>query len=258
MYSVDVRTLGEMPVPGPEVYWMSHWDTFETLWFLMVVARSQDGANTVVVNTGPPADLGPLNDLWRGFHPSGRVQYRRREDERPAAALASLGVAPEQVTHVVLTPLVAYTCANLDLFPNAEIVISRRGWIEDVYAPPYPPHVPRDIYLPPDVARYLVGPARDRLRLIDEGAVCPGVRVWWAGVHHRSSLAVVIETAGGPVIASDAFFKYGNVERNHYLGIGESYAEAMQTYRRVRDEAAIVLPLYDPEVFERFPAGKIA
>jgi glyoxylase-like metal-dependent hydrolase (beta-lactamase superfamily II) len=255
-FSVNVLKMGKMPVPGPEVYWMSHWDEFVDLTFLMVVAR--DGHNTVVVNTGPPPDLDPLNALWKGFHPSGRVQFAREESERPANALASIGVKPEDVTHVILTPLVAYTCGNVNLFPNAQIIFSRRGWIEDVMAPPYAVHLPRDIFVPPDVLKHLLFDAADRVRLMDNGEVCRGVNVWWAGVHHRSSLAVVIDSQKGKVIASDSFFLYGNVEQNHYLGVGESYAEAMTTYARVRDEADIIVPLYDGAVFDRYSGGVLA
>jgi hypothetical protein len=82
--------------------------------------------------------------------------------------------------------------------------------------------------------------------------------VWWAGVHHRSSLAIVINSRNGKVIASDSFFQYGNVEQNHYLGVGESYAEAMSTYARIRDEADIIVSLYDGAVFDRHPGGVIA
>ena len=255
-FSVHVLKMGEMPVPGPEVYWMSHWEEWETLSFLMVVAR--DDRHTVVINCGPPPDLTSLNTFWRGFHPSGTVQFKREESERPANALASIGVKPEDVTHLVITPLVAYACGDFPLFPNAQFVISRRGWIEDVFAPPRPVHVPRDIYLPPDAMKHLLFDAADRLRLMDEGEVCPGIGVWLAGVHHRSSLAVVIQSHQGNVVVSDAFFKYGNVEDDHYLGVGESYFEAMDTYARVRKEADIIIPLYDPEVFERFPGGKVA
>jgi len=255
-FAVNVLKMGEMPVPGPEVYWMSHWDEFITLTFLMVVAR--DEQHTVVVNCGPPADLAPLNTLWKGFHPSGRVQFKREESERPANAVASLGVKPEEVTHLIISPLVAYADANVALFPNAQIVLSRRGWIEDVMAPPYPVHIPRDIFVPPDVLKHLLFDAGDRGRLLDDGEVCPGISVWWAGVHHRSSLAIVIDSRNGKVIASDSFFQYGNVEQNHYLGVGESYAEAMSTYARIRDEADIIVSLYDGAVFDRHPGGVIA
>lgn len=53
-------------------------------------------------------------------------------------------------------------------------------------------------------------------------------------------------------------FAYGNVEDNHYLGAGESYTEAMVTYQRIRTSGATLVPLYDPEVFERHPDGRIS
>lgn len=202
-FSVNVLKMGVVPVPGPEVYWMSHWDQFEELAFLMVVARNEK--HTVVVNCGPPVDITQMNAFWKPFHPSGKVQFARSESERPVNALASLGIDPKDVTHLIVSPLVGYACGNLSLFPNAQFVISRTGWIEDVIAPAYAAHVPREIFVPNDVLRFLLFDAWDRVRFMDEGEVCPGVRVWWAGVHHRSSLAIAIDSKEGQVLASDSF-----------------------------------------------------
>ena len=41
-YDVQVLKMGECRVPGPEVYWMSNWDTRETLHFWMVVIRGRE------------------------------------------------------------------------------------------------------------------------------------------------------------------------------------------------------------------------
>lgn len=255
-FNVDVLSMGRMLLPAPEVFWMSGWDEMFDATFWMVVAR--DGDYTVVVNTGAPDDLGPLNALWKGFHPAGKMQYRRSPDECAAPALARLGIEPRDVTHVVITPIVAYTLGGVRMFSNARFVLSRRGWIEDVFAPSYPPHVPREIFLPDDVMSYLLFDARDRVDLVTAGEILPGLRVWEAGVHHRSSLAVCFDTAAGEVVATDAAFSYRNVEQNVHLGIGESYAEAMATYARLRREADVVLPLYEPAVADRHPGGRIA
>jgi len=255
-FRVDVASMGRMPLPGPEVFWMSAWDAWFPATFWMVIARSDE--HTVVLNTGPPPRIDELNALWQQFHPSGQCQFTREPAEEPLEALARLGVDPAQVTHVVLSPTVVYTVGNLRLFPNAEFVLSRRGWIEDVMAPPYTPHLPRHIFVPDDVLSYLLFEARDRVRLVDEGDIVPGLSVWPALVHHRSSLAVCFDTDKGSVIATDAAFSYRNVEENIHLGIGESYAEAMATYLRLRREADILIPLYDPAVLDRHPDGHIA
>jgi len=64
----------------------------------------------------------------------------------------------------------------------------------------------------------------------DEDEIVPGVRAFWAGVHHRSSTCYVIETTMGRVAASDCVFKYKNLEEMTPLGIQESMEEFYQTY----------------------------
>lgn len=255
-FDVIATSMGRMPLPAPEVFWMAGWEEWFDSTFLMLVARSAD--HTVVVNTGPPEDLDALNAGWAQFHPSGKVQYSRDADEHTAAALARLGVDPASVTHVVLTPTVIYTVGALRLFPNAQFVLSRRGWIEDVMAPPHPHHLPREVFVPDDVLSFLLFEARDRVRLVSDEEIVPGLRVWESLVHHRSSLAVCFETSVGQVVATDSAFSYRNVEENISLGIGESYAEAMATYARLRAEADVVIPLYETEVLTRHPGGVIA
>ena len=256
-FTLTAHSMGRMPLPGPEVFWMQEWDTWFDATFWMLIARSETA--TVVINTGPPADLDALNTLWRASHPSGHKWFRRDDSERCEAALARAGVAAEEVTHVVFTPLVTYTLGAIELFPRAELCLSRRGWVEDVLAPPLPHHLPREIFVPDPVLHHLLFDAQDRVRLLNDGdTVTPGMTVWEAGVHHRSSLAVEIDTARGRAIATDAAFSYRNVEENISLGIGESYAEAMATYARLRERADILVPLYEPDVARRHPEGRIA
>ena len=49
-----------------------------------------------------------------------------------------------------------------------------------------------------------------------------------------------------------------NIEENIPLGINESLEECLAAYNRIRREADIVVPLYDPEVLVRHPRGIIA
>ncbi|HVF28316.1 MAG TPA: hypothetical protein VM943_08765 [Pyrinomonadaceae bacterium] len=255
-YEVRVLKMGQCEVAGPEVYWMSHWDTWEMLYFYMVVIRGE--GLTAIINTGPPADLTALNERWSGAF-GERGTLKRDESERPLPALESLGISPEDVTHVLLTPLQAYATANIHLFPNAQICLSKRGWIEDFHAPKFPMHVPRNLRIPDEALRYLMFEGHEKLRLLeDEDEIVPGIRAFWAGVHHRSSMAYVVETARGEVLVSDAFFKYGNIEKMEPLGIMESMEECFRTYERVRREADIVIPLYDPEVIARHQDGIVA
>jgi hypothetical protein len=101
--------------------------------------------------------------------------------------------------------------------------------------------------------------APEKVRLLeDEEEILPGLRGYWVGTHHRSSMAYSINTAKGRVVATDACFKYGNIEQNRPLGVMESLSECRAAYQRIRADASIVIPLYDPLVLERFPDGKVA
>jgi glyoxylase-like metal-dependent hydrolase (beta-lactamase superfamily II) len=254
-YRIQILKVGEAEVPGPEVFWMSHWGTWEKLHFYMVVVRGN--GITAVINTGPPSDLSALNTAWQNFA-GERCCLKRTPEEQPIQALAKAGVNPDDVDYVLLTPLQAYATANIQLFPKARICFSKRGWAEDIMARPDYLHIPRQLCIPDETLHYLLFPAWERVSLLeDEDEICPGIRAWWAGTHHRSSMVYVIETQAGPVAIGDCAFKYANLN-GHPLGIGESLAEGAAGYRRIRKEAAHFIPLYDPEVLERYPGGEIA
>jgi hypothetical protein len=38
-YEIQFRNVGESDVSGPEVYWMTRWNTWEMLYFYIVVVR---------------------------------------------------------------------------------------------------------------------------------------------------------------------------------------------------------------------------
>ena len=256
-YTVQAFNAGTFWVPGPEVYWMERWNTREEMNLILYLVRG--GGHNILVNTGPPQDLTELNAGWLKFFGFPEAQIVRTEEQRPQNILKSQGLTPDDIDTVIVTPLQAYSTANIHLFRKAQICISRKGWIEDFQAPYYYLHVPRHLRVPPEVNNYLQNEGWEKLRLLaDEELVLDGLRVFWAGVHHRSSLAVCVETAKGTVILTDSFFKYGNIEDGHYLGVMESMMEADATWKRIRREGQILASIYDPEVFKRHPGGVLA
>jgi len=117
----------------------------------------------------------------------------------------------------------------------------------------------RPLCIPDHTLRHLVTDAWPRVRLLeDEDTILPGIRTFFAGVHHRSSMAVAIETAKGTAIYSDCCFKFRNVEENIPIGYVENIEEAYLSYARIRREAKLLIPAFDPGVFERYPAGRVA
>ena len=256
-YSIQAVNAGTFWVPRPEVYWMTGWNQREEMNIILYLVRG--GGENILINTGPPQDLSILNKAWLDFFGFPEAQIVRSIEQLPQNILRSQGLTPEDITTVIVTPLQAYATANIPLFTNANICISRRGWIEDFQAPFYRLHVPRHLRIPPEVNRYLQNDGWEKVKLLaDEEEILPGLRTFWAGVHHRSSLAVCIETNLGTVIITDSFFKYGNIEDGRYLGVMESMMEADATWARIRKEGKIVASVYDPEVFIRRPNGVLA
>ena len=256
-YSIQAFNAGTFWVPGPEVYWMENWNQREEMNTIIFLVRG--GGENILINTGPPQDLSVLNAAWLKFFGFPEAQITRTDDQLPQNVLRSQDLGPEDISTVIVTPLQAYATANIHLFKNATICISRKGWIEDFQAPYYHLHVPRHLRIPPEVNHYLQNEGWEKLRLLaDEEEIMPGIRTFWAGVHHRSSLAVCIETQKGTALISDSFFKYGNVEQGRYLGVMESMMEADSTWARIRKEAQLLASIYDPEVFRRYPGGVLA
>jgi hypothetical protein len=252
---VDVVSVGHSLIPGPELFWMSDWDRWYPISFNVGILRSAD--RIVLVNTGGPEDLTAMNERWsKPFGEKGR--FVREAHESLTAQLAALGISPASVTDVVVTPFQLYSTAGIPLFGNARIHLSSRGWLH-FHSTHEHPHDDRWTSFSPEVLQYLVIEAWDRVHLLeDEDEVCPGVRTWFAGVHHRASLAVEVDSTEGVVLLSGAFFYYENVEDDRLLGINENMYEGISTYRRARAVADRLVPLYDPKVFDRHPGGVVA
>src|ERR1700741_4687365 len=94
-HALRILAVGRMDVPGPQVFWMSEWDRWLTLQFNVLLVQG-DGV-TALVNTGPPADLAPLNAHIQSML-GERAVFSRHADETIEAQLGRLGLSPKDVT----------------------------------------------------------------------------------------------------------------------------------------------------------------
>lgn len=212
----------------------------------------------ILINTGFPDDISGISKAWKDFL-GDRAVLQRPDSGKMNAILEKENIRPENVTHVIITPIQLYTTGNLHLFKNAKICFSRKGWIEDVIAPVYPHHVSRSGCLSDDHLQWLMFENNRNLILMDDIAeLLPGLNCRWIGTHHRSSMLIEVDTYKGVVGISDCAFHYSNLEDNRPLGIAESIIEAHTAYKYIRDRMDIFVPLYDPLVQERYPGGMIA
>lgn len=246
--------VGHSEIPGPELYWMSEWEHWFPLTFQVGLIQGPDV--TALVNTGPAQDLDPMNRGWASFL-GDRAKMTRNEGEFILDHLRALDIEPTDVTHVILTPLQLYSVSNVLAFPNAQICISKRGWVH-FHTTHSHPHDNRDTSIPANILTRLVTESWDRVRLLDdEEEIAAGLRSWWSGGHHRASIAVEVDTDRGTAVLSDSFFYLENVEKDHPIGISENMYECLATHARAR-RADYILPLYDPKNFERYPGGVVS
>ena len=254
MRVAKVATLGE--VPGPEVFWMERFGDWLPLDFN--VALLENASRTVLINTGPPLDyVAEMNRVWRE-ELGARSQLQLMHPDGIGGVLDAWGIDPAAVTDVLVTPLQAYAVGGIDQFPQAQLWLSRRGWVDLLAPPRFDPR--RRMAVPDRILRYLLEDAWFQRRvhlLADEEEVADGLRVWWAATHHRSSLAIEIATSAGLVTFTDTVFYYANVEEDRPLGIQESMEECRSTYERIRRSGARVVSAYDPTTLQRFPGGRV-
>jgi glyoxylase-like metal-dependent hydrolase (beta-lactamase superfamily II) len=257
-YTITALLMGTTRVPAAEVYWMTKLAGWEPLAFWAFLIEGE--GHRALLNTGFPRDASRLRAHWTGWAKAVTGEDGHDpivgEDRWIVNALRARGTPPESITDVLVTPLTAYATGGLDQFPRAKLWLSHRGWL-DFHAPDREiPQLPRDIVFPPAVLQYLVMEAADRIALLPDetSEPLPGLRAWFCGAHHRSSMCFVVPSAAGRVAITDAIFHYRNYEESIPLGLSESIEEHHRLFARLRRECDLVLPLYEPRIAERHPS----
>ena len=182
-------------------------------------------------------------------------RWMQSPEERTEVALGKIGLEPKDVGHVILTHLHYDHFSSISLFPNAKIVVSRKGLSEAVA----PRHPQIGGAVPKDALCDLISRPSELVQLAGkEEEVLPGIRVFWIGGHTPADQAVSVQTSKGKaIITSDTVFLYRNIEENIPIGFFYNLKECYDAMERIHTEADIVLPAHDPEVLERHPSGRI-
>jgi len=260
-YRITALKMGETNVPCAEIYWMTKLIGWEQLTFWAFLIENDE--RRILLNTGFPEDYSLLHKHWTTWAKSATGEEGHvpvvHPDNLIVNALKKKNLTPEQIDHVLVTPLTAYATGGLDHFKKSSIWISRRGWVDFQAPDPEVPQLPRHIVFPPHVLQFLAGEAAERIKLLpdEETEFLPGIRAWFCGGHHRSSMAFLVETSKGKVGTTDAIFKYRNIEENIPLGLSESLEEHYRLFARMKRHADVILPLYDPLLIDRHKGGVI-
>ena len=198
IYAVRYGTLERFPVAAL----VAGADTGrrEDIALMVWLARSPDGRNVLV-------DAGFYRDKFLR-------RWRPAAYERPSAALARLGLRPEDVSDIVVSHIHWDHLDGVDLFPNARVWIQRAEYEHYLDSAGRP----RSAVIDSADAAMLAGLARaGRVELIagDSVEILPGITVYTGGKHTYASQYAGVRTPGGvAVIASDNAYLYENLERH--------------------------------------------
>ena len=209
-------------------------------YFVWVV---RNGHRTILVDTG---------------YDSAEGQSRERPIQiEPAAALAEIGIDPEQLDSIIITHLHYDHAGGMAQFPQARLHLQEaemayatgRCMCHDTLREPFTAD-----HVCEAVKRVYTG----RVEFHDGDAeIAPGVSVHHIGGHSRGLQCVRVETASGPVVlASDASHFYENYETGVPFPIVVDVEDMLAGFERLKSlagPAGRIIPGHDPLVRERYP-----
>jgi glyoxylase-like metal-dependent hydrolase (beta-lactamase superfamily II) len=176
---------------------------------------------------------------------------------KPSAAIARVGLKPEDITDIIVTHMHWDHADGMDLFPKAKIWIQKDEL--EYYAgsawqsPRTHGGIDRD-----DVLAAVKLNLEGRVGLVngDGQEILPGITCYTGGKHTYASQFVGVNTAAGIVVlASDNMYLYENMEK-HAASASldpESNLRAQDRMKQLAASPKLVIPGHDPTVMTSFP-----
>ena len=256
-YRIAIVQVGSMDeVPSCAIFSLENIGLYEPFCYTMLILRRHRDHEIVIINTGFPEEIAHIRKSWQDW--DARCIFERPDDMKITNLLVTRDIDPLSVRHLFLTPWGPYNTGNISMFSHAKIYVLKLGWTYLMGMEEDLPPLPRDVTIPRNELVYLVTEGYEKLALLpDEAEPLPGIRVFYSGDHHPASMAIAINTARGKANFSDAFFKFANIEQMKPIGYCQDLRQCMRSYRRMEREADLLIPMYDPALFERYPDGII-
>lgn len=217
--------------------------------------RSIDIAFTVWVAKGGGRTV--LVDA--GFYRDKFIQqWKPRDFVKPSEALMTgLGIAPDDVTDIIVSHSHWDHLDGVDLFPKATIHIQKEEY--EYYVGPQGDVLNRGGVDADDAKMLAALKAAGRVQFVEGDAkeILPGITGYTGGKHtFASQFAGVTTRRGVVVLASDNCYLYENLERHLAIAQTLDAASNLAAQSRMLQLAAaptLVVPGHDPAVFDRFP-----
>jgi glyoxylase-like metal-dependent hydrolase (beta-lactamase superfamily II) len=203
-------------------------------------------------------DAGGVYLVDTGFASGAAARRRRALYTTPAQALPRLGIAPEDVTAVVVTHAHWDHTGNISQFPHAQVVMTEAEY--DFWTSPMAARGQFAEHCEPEeIASLRRARAEDRLTLFaGRYPLAAGIELTEVGGHTAGQLiaSVTAGDGGTVVLASDALHFYEEVERDRPFAIFADLPGMYRAYDTLAQLAAQprthLVAGHDPQVRERF------
>lgn len=254
VYEIEIHRNGFTKAPGPEMFFLSDWDKEYDLYTYIFIVKGN--GHTILIDTGC-GDIEIINKMLNKEF-GGKITFSLPEEERIGSILKKSNIDPREVDYVFISHLHHDHSSNVELFPNAKVVLSKKGWVE--YMKKNRPYYYNDALFPAGPIKYIAGLPPEKIIFVeDEIEVLPGIKAFWVGGHTPGCMAVQVNSREGKVVfTSDVAFFEENVTDNHPIGLFYNLWECYEAYKRIKDNADIIITSHDPSVLDKkFPNGKI-
>jgi glyoxylase-like metal-dependent hydrolase (beta-lactamase superfamily II) len=191
------------------------------------------------------------------------AKKRSRTVLRPIVeGLRSVGIAPDEVSDVIITHLHYDHAGNYDLFPRARYHLqdcemsyaTGRCMCDATLRIPFEAD---------DVSAMVRKVFSDRVTFHDgDATISPGITVHRIGGHSMGLQSVRVETQRGAVVlASDASHLYAHLTERKVFPIVYKTEDVIAGYDKLKTLAASdrhIVPGHDPDVLKRYPSASAA
>lgn len=242
VYRIYPLRHGKTKILGKDAY--RGGDEKEICDYALYVFLILGGDSPMMVDVG----LTDLDSMNRGAKAVLYEPITQIEGETVDVQLGHFGLTPKDIGHVFITHLHFDHVDNLDDFTNAEVHIGRREWelatVNDCKGSWGHGKI---------LHRFLNDPGwKNRLRLVEDGEILPGVRCYQLGGHTPGSTGYAFETKHGRVMMpGDTVSLIGNLEKP--VGVFAREEELEPAIATVCREADYVLASHEPKNNELWP-----
>jgi glyoxylase-like metal-dependent hydrolase (beta-lactamase superfamily II) len=223
-------------------------ETYDYTLFLWLILG---GDKPMLVDAG----LSDVAEMNRGAAHVLRKPITQASHETSRAQLRQFGLTPGDIGRVFITHLHFDHVDDLLLYTNATVYIGKKEWEGALQTTPSwgDGRILHEFSNNPQ--------CRQRLVLVEDQEILPGLESFWVGGHTPGSTAYCVHTAHGwAVLTGDTISLLANFEQQRPIGVFHNLEQCSAAFQKIRARADIVLPSHDPATLDRWPpvpAGSI-